>query len=71
MRNSTQAANDIEGVSYGEIPLELGTNINMSYEEIAKELNLTVKEVKAAEASALKKMRHPKVGKIFKEYLAL
>jgi len=46
-------------------------NISMSYESIAKKLNLTVKEVKDAEKSALKKLRHPRVGKVFKDYLCL
>ena len=46
-------------------------NISMSYEEIAEKLGLTVKEVKDAEASAIKKMRHPKVGKKLKKYLGI
>jgi len=46
-------------------------NISMSYEEIAKQLNLTVQEVKDAEASAIKKIRHPRVGKPIKDYLGL
>jgi len=46
-------------------------NISMSYEEIAKKLNLTVQEVKDAEASAIKKIRHPRVGKAIKDYLGL
>ena len=51
--------------------VETNPNISMSYEDIAKELNLTVKEVKDAEASAMRKIRHPKVGKQFKKYLGL
>ena len=46
-------------------------NISMSYEDIAKKLNITVKEVKDAEASALKKLRHPRVGKAMKDYLGI
>ena len=46
-------------------------NINMSYEDIAEKLGITVNEVKEAEASALKKMRHPRVGKAFKTYLGI
>jgi len=47
------------------------TNINMSYEEIAKKLNLTVKEVKDAEASALRKLRHPRIGQKMKKYMGI
>jgi len=50
---------------------ETNPNISMSYGEIAKELGITVKEVKDAEASAFKKIRHPKIGKAFKQYLGL
>jgi DNA-directed RNA polymerase sigma subunit (sigma70/sigma32) len=50
---------------------ETNPNINMSHEDIAKELGLTVKEVKEAEASAMKKLKHPKIGKAFKEYLGI
>ena len=46
-------------------------NINMSYKEIADKLGLTIQEVKDAEASALKKMRHPKIGKVLKDYLKI
>jgi len=46
-------------------------NIEMSYEEIALELGITVKEVRAAEASALKKLRHPRVGQKLKRYLGI
>jgi DNA-directed RNA polymerase sigma subunit (sigma70/sigma32) len=58
-----KAANDIK--------LNTNLNVNMSYEEIAEKLNLTVKEVKEAEASALRKLRHPRVGKEFKKYLGI
>lgn len=33
-----------------------------TYEECAKKLNMSVDEVKRLEKSALKKLRHPKVG---------
>jgi DNA-directed RNA polymerase sigma subunit (sigma70/sigma32) len=58
-----KAANDIK--------LNTNLNVNMSYEEIAEKLNLTVKEVKEAEASALRKLKHPRVGKEFKKYLGI
>ena len=51
--------------------VDTNLNIEMSYEEIAKELNLTVKEVKDAETSAFRKLRHPKVGKGMKDYLGI
>ena len=50
---------------------ETNPNISMSYEDIAKELGLTVKQVKDAEASALKKLKHPRIGKAFKEYAGI
>ena len=53
------------------IKTETNPNISMSYEEIAEKLNITVKEVKDAETSALKKLRHPRIGKAFKQYLGL
>jgi len=46
-------------------------NIAMSYEEIAKELGITVKEVKEAELSALRKLRHPKLGAKLKKYVKM
>jgi DNA-directed RNA polymerase sigma subunit (sigma70/sigma32) len=48
-----------------------------TYEEIAEYLTkaegkkVTVRDVKAAEASALAKMRHPKNGKKLKEYMRI
>ena len=54
-----------------ETKTEMNPNISMTHKEIAKVLNLTIQEVKDAEASALKKMRHPKVGKAFKDYLGI
>jgi DNA-directed RNA polymerase sigma subunit (sigma70/sigma32) len=51
--------------------VETNHNISMSYEDIADKLGLTVKEVTDAEASAMRKIRHPKVGKIFKKYLGI
>ena len=59
-----QAANNTQKI-------ETNPMISMSYEDIAKELNLTVKEVKDAEQSAIRKMRHPRNGKIMKEYLGI
>ena len=46
-------------------------NISMSYREIADKLNITVREVKEAEASAIRKLRHPRVGKKLKQYLGI
>jgi len=46
-------------------------NVSMSFEEIALELNITVKEAKDAYDSAIKKMKHPRVGKGIKKYLGL
>ncbi len=40
-----------------------------SYEQIAKTLGITVREVKKIEASAMKKLSHPKIGKQFKDYI--
>ena len=50
---------------------ETNLNISMSYEDIAKELGITVKEVKDAERSAMKKLRHPRIGKDIKKYLGI
>lgn len=44
-------------------------NESMSYEEISEVLGITIKEVKEAEASAIKKLRHPRVGKKLKDYI--
>jgi ribosome-binding protein aMBF1 (putative translation factor) len=65
MKNSQIAANTTTPKA------ESNPNISMSYEEIAKELGITVKEVKDAEASAIKKLRHPKIGKAMKDYLGI
>ena len=46
-------------------------NISMTYEEVAKNLGISVKEVKEAEASAIKKLRHPRVGQKLKKYLGI
>ena len=51
--------------------VETNPNISMSYEAIAEKLGITVKEVKEAEASAIKKLRHPRNGKAIKEYLGI
>jgi len=51
--------------------VESNPNISMSYEGIAKKLGISVKEVKEAEKSALKKLRHPKIGKALKAYLRI
>jgi DNA-directed RNA polymerase sigma subunit (sigma70/sigma32) len=53
------------------IKVETNPNISMSYEDIAKKLGISVKEVKEAEKSAMRKLRHPKVGKAFKDYLGI
>jgi len=44
---------------------------NMSYEEIAKELNITVSEVQIAEKSAMKVFKHPVNGNLLKDYLSM
>lgn len=62
----TEAANQTQAPK-----VENNPNISMSYEDIAKKLGITVKEVKEAEASAIKKMRHPRNGKAMKEYLGI
>ena len=62
MTNTVKAANET---------IQTNPNISMSYKEIADELGITVQEVKDAEASAFKKLRHPKVGKAFKDYLGI
>jgi RNA polymerase primary sigma factor len=41
-----------------------------TYEEIANKLGLTIKEVKEIEKSALKKLRHPKIGRYLKDYIS-
>ncbi len=46
-------------------------NIAMTYEEIAEHLGISVKEVKEAEASAIRKLRHPRVGAKLKKYLGM
>ena len=51
--------------------VETNPMISMSYEDIAKKLGLTVKEVKDAEKSAFRKIRHPRNGKALKEYLGI
>ena len=51
--------------------VETNPNISMSYEAIAEKLGITVKEVKEAEASAIKKLRHPRNGKAIKDYLGI
>lgn len=66
MKNEVKAANQS---SYKKT--ETNPNISMSYEDIAKELGITVKEVKKIEASAMKKMRHPRNGKAIKDYLGI
>lgn len=54
-----------------EDKVDLTKNYSMTYEEISTALGITVREVKEAEASALRKLRHPKVGKKIKEYMNL
>jgi DNA-directed RNA polymerase sigma subunit (sigma70/sigma32) len=51
------------------ITVESNINISMSYEEISNILGITIKEVKAAEASAIRKLRHPRTGMKLKKYL--
>ncbi len=46
-------------------------NIAMSYEEIAKVLGITEDEVKSAEKSAIRKLRHPRVGGKLKKYIGI
>jgi DNA-directed RNA polymerase sigma subunit (sigma70/sigma32) len=58
-----KAANETKTVN------DRNLNISMTFEEIAEEMGLTVKEVKDAYDSAIKKLRHPKVGKPFKDYI--
>lgn len=41
----------------------VGFNPEYSYEEVAVALNMTVDEVKRLEKSALRKLKHPKIGK--------
>ena len=69
MNENTQQ--DTEQSQQQKVKIISDPNISMSYEDIAKELGLTVKQVKDAEKSALKKLRHPRVGKGFKNYLGL
>lgn len=52
-----------------DVKTNTNMNVSMSYEEIAEKLNITVKEVKEAEASAIKKLRHPRIGKKLKNYI--
>lgn len=52
-----------------EDKVDFTKNYSMTHEEIATALGLTVKEVKEAEQSALRKLRHPKIGKKIKEYM--
>jgi len=40
-----------------------------SYKEIANRLGISIREVKEAEQSALRKLRHPRVGQRLKEYI--
>ena len=40
-----------------------------SLEEIAKELNVTRERVRQIESSAIKKLKHPKVGRVMKDYI--
>lgn len=51
------------------ISIESSLNISMSHEEISRILGITVKESKAAEASAIRKLRHPRTGMKLKRYL--
>lgn len=46
-----------------------GFTAEYSYEEVAKALNMSVDEVKRLEKSALKKLKHPKVGKKLRELM--
>jgi len=52
-----------------ETKTETNPNISMSFNDIAEELNLTVKEVKDAYESAIRKIKHPIVGNKFKKYV--
>jgi DNA-directed RNA polymerase sigma subunit (sigma70/sigma32) len=44
-------------------------NIHMTYKEISEVMGISVQEVKDLEKSALKKMRHPRVGQKLKKYI--
>jgi len=45
------------------------TDEYMEYQEIAKKLGITVREVKEAEASAIRKLKHPKLSRNLRLYL--
>ena len=47
-----------EGIS----PIEKSNKFEMSYKEIAGVMGITEKEVIKLEKSAIKKLRHPKIG---------
>ena len=42
---------------------------NRTLEEIGKELNVTRERVRQIESSAIKKLKHPKVGRKLKNYI--
>jgi len=43
----------------------------MSYDEIAKELEITPEEVKEIERSAINKLKHPRIGTILRKYVRM
>jgi DNA-directed RNA polymerase sigma subunit (sigma70/sigma32) len=56
-------------ISDRRLKQDRNVNINFTYEEISKIMNIPVQEVKALEASAIKKIKHPRIGKKLKEYM--
>lgn len=46
-------------------------NSEHTLEEIAKKLGITKERVRQIEVQALKKLKHPKMGKQLKEYINL
>jgi len=40
-------------------------------EEIGQELNVTRERVRQIESSAIKKLRHPNIGKLLKNYIGI
>ena len=63
--------NNEVGVANQTRVADTNLNISLTYKEVAAKLGLTVKEVKDAEASAFKKLRHPRIGKAIKDYLKI
>jgi len=46
-------------------------NICRTYKEIAEILGMSIEEVRHTEATAIKKLRHPRIGSKFKKYVNL